>query len=323
MSAPPLLDVAGLVRHFDVRRGPLRRKVGTVQAVAGVDFTVRRGETLALVGESGCGKSTVGRAIVRLIEPTAGAIRFDGVDIGALRGNALKPYRKRVQIVFQDPYSSLNPRLKAVDLIAEPLIVHRQVARRDRQAKVAALLAQVGIPADRLNNYAHEFSGGQRQRLGLARALALDPELIVADEPLSALDVSVQAQVVNLMGELQRTLGVAFVFISHDLAMVEHLSHRVAVMYLGRVVETADTATLFSVPRHPYTEALLDATPVPDPARARRDRRLVAGEVPSPINPPTGCHFHPRCPLATDLCRTDAPALRTIAPDHMVACHHR
>ena len=323
MSEAALLEVKDLVKLFDVRRGFLRRKVGAVRAVDGLSLTVEKGETVALVGESGCGKSTVGRVLVRLADPTGGQVLYRGTDITALKGRALKPFRRRVQIMFQDPFSSLNPRLRVRDIVAEPLVVHGIGNRNERQAKVAELLDQVGLPPDRMGAHAHEFSGGQRQRIGLARALALGPDLIVADEPLSALDVSVQAQVVNLMAELQAKLGLAFLLISHDLAVVEHLSRRVAVMYLGKIVETAPTRLLFSAPRHPYTEALLDAAPVPDPHAGRADRPVIAGEVPSPLNPPAGCRFHPRCPLATDICRRQEPSLTPRDDGRQLACHHR
>ena len=324
MTDPALLEVRDLVKLFDVRRGLLRRKVGSVRAVDGLSLTVERGETVALVGESGCGKSTVGRILVRLADPTGGQVIYRGTDITPLKGKALKPFRRRVQIMFQDPFSSLNPRLRVRDIVAEPLLVHGIGNRTERQQKVAELLDQVGLSADRMSAHAHEFSGGQRQRIGLARALALGPDLIVADEPLSALDVSVQAQVVNLMADLQSRLGLAFLLISHDLAVVEHLSRRVAVMYLGKIVETAPTRTLFSAPRHPYTEALLDAAPVPDPHAERSDRAVIAGEVPSPLNPPAGCRFHPRCPLASDICRQQEPILSSRQDDERrLACHHR
>lgn len=323
MSDAALLEVRDLVKLFDVRRGLMRRKVGAVRAVDGLSLTVERGETVALVGESGCGKSTVGRILVRLADPTGGQVLYRGTDITPLKGKALKPFRRRVQIMFQDPFSSLNPRLRVRDIVAEPLVVHGIGDRRERLQKVAELLDQVGLSPDRMAAHAHEFSGGQRQRIGLARALALGPDLIVADEPLSALDVSVQAQVVNLMADLQARLGLSFLLISHDLAVVEHLSRRVAVMYLGKIVETAPTAKLFSAPRHPYTEALLDAAPVPDPHSDRSDRAVIAGEVPSPLNPPAGCRFHPRCPLATDICRQQEPILTARQDGQKVACHHR
>jgi len=323
VTEPVLLEVRDLVKLFDVRRGLLRRKIGAVRAVDGLSLTVERGETVALVGESGCGKSTVGRILVRLADPTGGQVLYQGTDITPLNGRALKPFRRRVQIMFQDPFSSSNPRLRVRVIVAEPLTVHGIGNRRERQQKVADLLNQVGLSPDRMGAHAHEFSGGQRQRIGLARALALGPDLIVADEPLSALDVSVQAQVVNLMADLQARLGLAFLLISHDLAVVEHLSRRVAVMYLGKIVETAPTRTLFSAPRHPYTEALLDAAPVPNPHTDRSNRMVIAGEVPSPLNPPSGCRFHPRCPLATDICRREEPALTARHDDQQVACHHR
>ncbi|MGA8935907.1 MAG: oligopeptide/dipeptide ABC transporter ATP-binding protein, partial [Pseudolabrys sp.] len=295
---------------------------GTVFAVDGVSFTIRTGETLGLVGESGCGKSTVGRAIVRLIEPTAGSIRVDGSDITHLSKTELRPYRRQMQIIFQDPFSSLDPRMSAGDIVAEPLRVHDVASGAAVREQVAALFERVGLRKAQMNSYPHQFSGGQRQRIGIARALALQPKLIIGDEPVSALDVSIQAQVLNLMMDLQRDLGLAYLFISHNLAVVEHISHHIAVMYLGRIVEYTDKRTLFTQPLHPYTEQLLLAVPVPDP-RVKRQKRVLQGDVPSPINPPPGCHFHTRCPYAVERCRVESPVLREVKPGHMVACHLR
>ena len=315
-----LLAAKGLSKHFPVR-GSGRR--GVVRAVDGVSLALNTGETLSLVGESGCGKSTVGLSLLRLVEPTAGQIWLDGTEITHLPSAAFRPYRKRLQIVFQDPFSSLNPRHRVETILSAPLIVHDRMAARQRRDRVVALLERVGLTADDLRKYPHEFSGGQRQRVGIARALALEPSVIVCDEAVSALDVSVQAQIINLLRGLQRDLGVAYLFISHDLAVVEHISHRVAVMYLGEIVEIADRRQIFTNPRHPYTEALLAAVPVADPQRVRARRRLVAGEVPSPVNPPSGCRFHTRCPLADRDCVAQAPPLRPRGNGHFLACHKR
>jgi oligopeptide/dipeptide ABC transporter ATP-binding protein len=316
----PLLQVEDLAVHFPIRRGLLvERQVGTVKAVDGIGFTIDAGETLALVGESGCGKSTTGRLILRLIEPTAGRVRFDGNDVFALDGETLRRLRAAMQLVFQDPYASLNPRMTAGEMIAEPLLLHGMGDAAARHARVVELLGLVGLAARHAARYPHEFSGGQRQRIGIARALAAGPKLIVADEPVSALDVSVRAQVINLMRDLQQRLGLAYLFISHDLAVVRHIADRVAVMYLGKIVELADAARLFAAPRHPYTRALLSAVPAPNPAasQARAAARIrLEGDVPNPIDPPTGCRFHPRCPYARERCRVEAPAL-----DDGVACH--
>jgi len=321
-DAPPLLEVKGLKMHFPITDGLLSRKVGDVKAVDGIDFVVRRGEILGLVGESGCGKTTTGRCVLRLEKPTEGQILFDGVDITKLGSADLQPLRQRIQVIFQDPYSSLNPRMKIGDIIAEPMAVHRIItdaAKRD--ARVRELLTICGLNAGFADRYPHEMSGGQRQRVGIARALAMNPEFIVCDEPVSALDVSIQAQVVNLLEDLRDKFGLTYLFIAHDLSVVRHLCQRVAVMYLGRIVEMADSDELFDNPKHPYTRALLAAVPIPDPAVEQgREFRPVKGEVPSPINPPSGCVFHPRCPMAVERCSRERPAPREIAPGHMVAC---
>jgi oligopeptide/dipeptide ABC transporter ATP-binding protein len=318
----PVLEVDDLKQHFAVRHGFLGRARGRVFAVDGVSFTIAAGETLGLVGESGCGKSTVGRTILRLIDPTAGTIRLDGHDITRLSKRELRPFRPQMQIIFQDPFSSLDPRMSAGDIVAEPLRVHGLAKGRTLRELVAGLFDRVGLRRAQMENFPHQFSGGQRQRIGIARALALKPKLIVADEPVSALDVSIQAQVLNLMMDLQRELGLAYLFISHNLAVVEHISDRIAVMYLGRIVEYTDKTTLFTRPQHPYTESLLAAVPVPDP-RIKRQKRLLQGDVPSPINPPSGCHFHTRCPYAVERCRIESPALREVKPGQWAACHLR
>jgi oligopeptide/dipeptide ABC transporter ATP-binding protein len=321
-AAPLVLEVSDLKKHFAIQKGILRRTSGHVFAVDGVSFSIRLGETLGLVGESGSGKSTVGRTILRLIEPTAGSVRLDGKDITGLSRAELRPYRRQMQIIFQDPFSSLDPRMSAGDIVGEPLRVHGIGSGKERKARVAELFELVGLRESQMDNYPHQFSGGQRQRIGVARALALEPKLIVGDEPVSALDVSIQAQVLNLMMDLQRELGLAYLFISHNLAVVEHISHHIAVMYLGRIVEYTDKKTLFTKPLHPYTESLLLAVPVPDPA-IKRDKRVVQGDVPSPIRRPSGCHFHPRCPYAVERCRQESPALREVRPGQLVACHLR
>jgi oligopeptide transport system ATP-binding protein len=318
----PVLQVKDLAKRFPVRRAAFARTRGWVHAVDGISFTLAPGETLGIVGESGCGKSTAARMIVRLIEPSAGTIRLGDVDVTRLSAAAMWPHRRQIQFIFQDPYSSLNPRMTAGEIVGEPLLNYRLASGPALRDRVAALFSRVGLPAEHMRKYPHEFSGGQRQRLGIARALALEPRVIVADEPVSALDVSVQAQVINLMMDLQEELGLAYVFIAHDLAVVQHISHRVAVMYLGRIVEVAEKRALFAAPQHPYTEALLRSVPVPDPRR-RLDENVLAGEVPSPMRPPPGCHFHTRCPYAGPLCRAETPPMREVRPGHFVACHLR
>jgi oligopeptide/dipeptide ABC transporter ATP-binding protein len=323
VTPTPVVEVDGLVKHFPVLRGVLRRAVAQVQAVDGVSFAIKPGETLCLVGESGCGKSTVARLIVRLLEPTAGTIRLGGVDVSRIPEREMRPHRRRVQMVFQDPYASLNPRLTAGSIIGEPLENYSDMSASERNQRVASLLERVGLRAEAMRRYPFEFSGGQRQRLGIARALALQPGLIVADEPVSALDVSVQAQVLNLLMDLQEEFGLAYLFVSHDLGVVEHIGHRIAVMYLGKIVEIADKATMFRAPQHPYSQALIAAAPVPNP-RARRERQVLEGDVPSPLNPPTGCRFHTRCPYVTDRCRAEEPKLKPLAgSNQLVACHLR
>ncbi|HUB48925.1 MAG TPA: ABC transporter ATP-binding protein [Acetobacteraceae bacterium] len=321
--AAPLLDVRGLRMHFPVTEGIVsRRKIGEVKAVDGIDFTMQRGETLGLVGESGCGKTTTGRCILRLERPTNGAIIYDGTDIATLEQKDLRPLRRRIQVVFQDPYSSLNPRMKVGEIIGEPMKVHaieRNAAKR--AARVRDLLHVCGLNPRFADRYPHEMSGGQRQRVGIARALALEPEFIVCDEAVSALDVSIQAQVINLLEDLRAQFNLTYLFIAHDLSVVRHICHRVAVMYLGRIIELADADVLFSNPLHPYTQALLSAVPVPDPTvETARNFRPVQGEVPSPIHPPSGCVFHPRCPIAVAGCRNARPEMRELQPGHFVAC---
>jgi oligopeptide transport system ATP-binding protein len=321
-SPPPLLEVDGLVKRYPVDGDLLGRTQRYIHAVDDVSFTIAAGETLGLVGESGCGKSTVARCIVRLIEPTAGRILLRGRDIAHLPQSALRAMRRELQIIFQDPVVSLNPRMTAGAIVGEPLRNFRVAQGRALDDRIAELFLRVGLRPDQMTKYPHEFSGGQRQRIGIARAIALDPALIVCDEPVSALDVSVQAQVINLLEDLQHQLGLAYLFVAHDLAVVERVSDRVAVMYLGKIVELAARDRIFDSPQHPYTAALLAAVPVPDPSRSR-SRPLIGGEVPSPIDPPPGCRFHTRCPLAEPRCRRDEPALREVFPGHFAACHLR
>ena len=317
----PLLEIRDLKKHFPIYKGVFSRVAGQVYAVDGVSFHIKHGETLGLVGESGCGKSTVGRTVLKLLEPTAGRIRVHGEDITDLDSTAMMPYRRQMQMVYQDPYASLNPRMSAGDIVGEPLIIHRVAERKERQERVASLFERVGLRPQLMSSYPHEFSGGQRQRIGIARALALSPELIVGDEPVSALDVSIQAQIINLLMDLQDELKLSYLFVAHDLAVVEHISHRVAVMYLGRIVETADKTSLFEMPLHPYTEALLSAVPIPKSRSKGRQRVILKGDVPSPINPPPGCHFHSRCPYAMARCRQEMPRLREVMPGHWASCH--
>ena len=317
----PILDVRDIRKHFPIHGGIFSRVQGHVYAVDGVSFSISKGETLSLVGESGCGKSTVGKAILHLFDLTSGQVVLDGTRIDNLPNAALRPLRQRIQVVFQDPFSSLNPRMRVRDILAEPITNFGLASTREEiDARLAALMKKVGLQPDAINRWPHEFSGGQRQRIGIARALAAEPELIICDEAVSALDVSVKAQIVNLLGDLQQELGLALLFISHDLAIVEHMTHRVAVMYLGKIVEIGTREQIFAAPRHPYTVALLSAVPVPDP-EIRRERILLTGDVPSPVKPPKGCRFNTRCPHAFDRCRSEEPVLRPMAAQHEAACH--
>jgi oligopeptide/dipeptide ABC transporter ATP-binding protein len=319
---PPVLEVKGLTKHFPVKKGLFGRTNARVHAVDGISFSIGESETLGLVGESGCGKSTAGKLILKLIPSTAGEIKLAGRRIDELSGESMRDCRRTMQVVFQDPYSSLNPRMRARDVVAEPLRNFEAMSENEIDKRVSELFDNVGLRSDQLSRFPHEFSGGQRQRLVIARALAVRPSLIVCDEPVSALDVSVQAQVINLLIDLQKEFGVAYLFIAHDLAVVEHISHRVAVMYLGRIVELADKESLFANPQHPYTEALLSAVPVPDPT-VKPNRIILQGDVPSPIKPPPGCHFHTRCPLAFERCKIERPLMRETKPNHFAACHLR
>jgi oligopeptide transport system ATP-binding protein len=318
-----LLKVDNLVKHFPIMRGAIfPKQVGAIRAVDGISFDIRRGETLGLVGESGCGKSTTGRTILQLHRPTSGHVWFEGTDLSTIKGEPLRKMRRKMQMIFQDPYASLNPRMTVGEIIGEPLLVHNLASRKEAEGRVEELLELVGLNPSYANRYPHEFSGGQRQRVGVARALSLNPTLIVCDEPISALDVSIQAQVVNLLEDLQQQFNLTYLFIAHDLSMVRHISTRVAVMYLGMVVELAAREVLYSNPLHPYTQALLSAVPIPDPVvEERRQRQILQGEIPSPANPPSGCHFRTRCPLADTICAEVTPEWREVQPDHFVACH--
>jgi oligopeptide transport system ATP-binding protein len=320
-QAPDLLQVKGLTKYFPIKGGLFSREVDRVHAVDGVSFSIAAGETLGMVGESGCGKSTTGRCILRLIEPSSGEVRFNGQDVTAMNPQALREVRRDMQIIFQDPFASLNPRMTVEAIIGEALTIHKLTkSPADYQARVVDLLETVGLNADHMRRFPHEFSGGQRQRIGIARALAVSPKLIVCDEPVSALDVSIQAQVINLLEDLQAKMGLTYLFIAHDLSVVEHISNRVAVMYLGRVVEIAPARDLYTRPKHPYTEALLSAVPIPDP-KAKKQRIVLTGDVPNPVNRPSGCHFHPRCPKATERCKVEEPVLKAVGTQHQAACH--
>ncbi len=322
MAETPLLEVKHLKKHFPIKGGVFSKTIGYVYAVDDINFTLEKGETLGLVGESGCGKSTTGRTILRLIEPTDGAIYFEGQDITTLDKSAMRALRREMQIIFQDPYASLNPRMTVGSIIGEPLEIHKIAKGSEKEERVASLLQKVGLRAEDMRKYPHEFSGGQRQRIGIARALALNPKLIVCDEPVSALDVSIQAQVINLLEDLQAEFGLSYLFIAHNLNVVEHISNRVAVMYLGQIVELASDEELYRNPQHPYTEALLSAVPIPDPT-VKKKRIILEGDVPSPINPPRGCHFHTRCMYKDKICEEVEPEFKDIGGGHWVACHFR
>ncbi|MFL2526528.1 MAG: ABC transporter ATP-binding protein [Candidatus Azotimanducaceae bacterium] len=321
MNTTPILEITNLEKHFPIKTGLFNRVSGQVFAVDGVSLSLNKGETLGLVGESGCGKSTVARTIVQLLKPTGGCVKLMGRDLAELSSSELKKVRQKIQIIFQDPFSSLDPRMKAKDIVGELLMVHRSLSRIELDRTVGDLFEKVGLLSDQMENYPHEFSGGQRQRLGIARALSLNPEIIICDEPVSALDVSIQAQIINLLMNLQEEFDISLIFVSHDLAVVKHISHRVAVMYLGRIVETAEKSQLFDKPGHPYTQSLLDAVPIADPSK-RRKRHILEGDVPSPIDRPTGCHFHLRCPKASQACREIAPQLEEKSDGHLIACHN-
>ncbi len=324
MSDAPLLEVTDLVKHFPIKSGVLvDREVARVKAVDGVSLVVRDGETVGLVGESGCGKSTVCRAIMQLVAPTSGSVRFHGQELVGRSARDLRPLRREIQMIFQDPFASLNPRKRVGQIVGDPLELHGLAHGAELKRRVQELLERVGLQAEHYNRYPHEFSGGQRQRIGIARAIGLRPRLIIADEPVSALDVSVQAQIINLLDDLQREFSMAYLFVAHDLGVVRYVSDRVAVMYLGKIVEESDSDSLYNRPRHPYTTALLSAVPIPDPRKnAERQRITLEGDVPSPIDPPAGCRFHTRCPKATDICRSAEPALLDVETGHAVACHH-
>ena len=321
MNTAPILEITNLEKHFPIKTGLFNQVSGHVFAVDGVSISLNKGETLGLVGESGCGKSTVARTIVQLLKPTGGSVKLMGHDLAKMSSSELKEMRQKIQIIFQDPFSSLDPRMKAKDIVGELLMVHQNLARNDLDSTVSDLFEKVGLLSDQMENYPHEFSGGQRQRLGIARALSLNPEIIICDEPVSALDVSIQAQIINLLMNLQKEFDISLIFVSHDLAVVKHISHRVAVMYLGRIVETAEKSQLFAKPEHPYTQSLLDAVPVADP-RKRSKKIILEGDVPSPIDRPTGCHFHLRCPKASPVCQEISPKLEEKSDGHLIACHN-